>query len=199
MELRHRSIGQQQSQRPADTAATRTGKNKAKQHQGSGSAMRTLLLLVGIAAGAATAYHLQLAPSLAEHLASQLHRLQGLQHHPLLAHPLLSKLTAPLAAFAAPHNSFNGTSSTGSSKQSAAHLITQQQLAQYKGSEDGTRPIYMAILGQVFDVSAKPEFYGPGGGYAHFAGTDGSKSFITGVYNLVCYLAVSIGSDLALS
>lgn len=58
-------------------------------------------------------------------------------------------------------------------------LFTQQELAAHApGSTGGA--LYVAVLGEVFDVSDKPEFYGPGGGYAHFAGTDGSLSFITG-------------------
>lgn len=57
-------------------------------------------------------------------------------------------------------------------------------------SDDGR--LCIAILGQVFDVSSRPDFYGAGGGYAHFVGTDGSLSFMTGVSlcDVVCRVPV---------
>jgi hypothetical protein len=42
--------------------------------------------------------------------------------------------------------------------------ITEQDLKQYDGT-DSEKPIYLAIKGVVFDVSASPSFYGPGGHY----------------------------------
>jgi predicted heme/steroid binding protein len=57
-------------------------------------------------------------------------------------------------------------------------VLSKAQLAQADGS-DG-RPVYLSILGDVFDVSSKPEFYGKGSGYHHFVGTDGSRAFVTG-------------------
>lgn len=40
-------------------------------------------------------------------------------------------------------------------------LFTAEQLRQYTSDNPaGGGKIYMAILGEVFDVSAKPEFYG---------------------------------------
>ncbi|KAL7419337.1 hypothetical protein Q5752_006175 [Cryptotrichosporon argae] len=52
--------------------------------------------------------------------------------------------------------------------------IPVSQLAQHNGS-DPTKPIYVAIKGRVFDVSAKRDMYGPGAGYSVFAGKDASK------------------------
>ncbi|CAO1633139.1 unnamed protein product [Parajaminaea phylloscopi] len=52
--------------------------------------------------------------------------------------------------------------------------ITPEELAQYDGS-DPEKPVYVAIKGLVFDVSAKREMYAPGKGYHIFAGKDGSK------------------------
>ena len=37
-------------------------------------------------------------------------------------------------------------------------------------------PIYIAIETIVFDVTPGAGFYGPGGGYAHLAGGDGSRA-----------------------
>ncbi|XP_054798211.1 probable steroid-binding protein 3 [Prosopis cineraria] len=53
--------------------------------------------------------------------------------------------------------------------------LTPQQLSQYNGS-DPSKPIYVAVKGRVFDVSAGKSFYGPGGPYAMFAGKDASRA-----------------------
>ncbi|GLT85205.1 hypothetical protein SLE2022_034010 [Rubroshorea leprosula] len=53
--------------------------------------------------------------------------------------------------------------------------FTAQQLNQYNGS-DASNPIYVAIKGRVFDVTAGKSFYGPGGPYAMFAGKDASRA-----------------------
>nr|CAG4645688.1 EOG090X0A5G [Lynceus sp. MCZ IZ 141354] len=58
-------------------------------------------------------------------------------------------------------------------------LFTAEELKKFKGEKIGT-PIYLALLGRVFDVSKGPDFYGPGGGYAFFAGCDASKAFVSG-------------------
>ncbi|KAM0746860.1 cytochrome b5 [Meredithblackwellia eburnea MCA 4105] len=52
--------------------------------------------------------------------------------------------------------------------------FTTAELAQFDGSKEG-KPIYVAIKGLIFDVTAKKEMYGPGAGYNVFAGKDGSR------------------------
>ena len=43
---------------------------------------------------------------------------------------------------------------------------------------DSSIPIYLAVLGRVFDVTKGADYYGPGaGGYSGFAGRDGSRAF----------------------
>lgn len=57
-------------------------------------------------------------------------------------------------------------------------LITADYLAQCDGHNPGF-PIYVAIRGEVFDVSNNRDAYGPGKGYNVFCGKDSSK---VGVY-----------------
>lgn len=52
--------------------------------------------------------------------------------------------------------------------------ISLSELSKHDGT-DATKPIYIAIKGRVFDVTAKREMYGVGGGYHVFAGKDASK------------------------
>ncbi|KAI8970117.1 cytochrome b5-like heme/steroid binding domain-containing protein [Mycotypha africana] len=53
--------------------------------------------------------------------------------------------------------------------------ITVSELAKHDGS-DPSLPIYVAIKGDVFDVSKNTASYGPGAGYNVFAGKDSSKA-----------------------
>lgn len=59
-------------------------------------------------------------------------------------------------------------------------VMTKDELARYGADGDG--PLYLALLGQVFDVSKKREIYGKGGGYSFFCGVDGTRAFITGQF-----------------
>lgn len=59
--------------------------------------------------------------------------------------------------------------------------MTADELALYNGT-DPSLPIYLAINGTIFDVSASPAFYGPGGSYHFFAGKDGTRAFVTGCF-----------------
>uniref|UniRef100_A0A3Q3Q199 Neuferricin n=1 Tax=Monopterus albus TaxID=43700 RepID=A0A3Q3Q199_MONAL len=58
-------------------------------------------------------------------------------------------------------------------------LLTRSELSFYDG-EEGSRGLYLAILGQVFDVHKGHKHYGPGGAYHFMAGKDVSLAFITG-------------------
>ncbi|TYH92930.1 hypothetical protein ES332_A13G218800v1 [Gossypium tomentosum] len=53
--------------------------------------------------------------------------------------------------------------------------LTPQQLIQFNGS-DPSKPIYVAINGRIYDVTAGKSFYGPGGAYSMFAGKDASRA-----------------------
>lgn len=49
--------------------------------------------------------------------------------------------------------------------------LTVDELKEYDGT-DVTLPIYLALDGLVYDVSAGQEFYAPGGAYHYLAGKD---------------------------
>ncbi|KAM9317244.1 neudesin [Gastrophryne carolinensis] len=54
-------------------------------------------------------------------------------------------------------------------------LFTEEDLARYNGEKEG-EPIYMAVKGTVFDVSAGKEFYGKGESYNALAGKDCTRA-----------------------
>jgi predicted heme/steroid binding protein len=61
-------------------------------------------------------------------------------------------------------------------------LLTPDELAAFDGT-DPEKPIYLAINGTIYDVTAGARMYGPGGGYHGFAGRDASRSFVTGCFS----------------
>lgn len=58
-------------------------------------------------------------------------------------------------------------------------LFSEQELAEYDGSE-GSKGLYLVILGYVYDVQKGAKHYGPGEAYNMFVGHDASRSFISG-------------------
>eukprot|EP01117_Protostelium_nocturnum_P002227 TRINITY_DN1286_c0_g1_i1.p1 TRINITY_DN1286_c0_g1~~TRINITY_DN1286_c0_g1_i1.p1 ORF type:complete len:148 (-),score=46.17 TRINITY_DN1286_c0_g1_i1:205-648(-) len=52
---------------------------------------------------------------------------------------------------------------------------TLQELASYNGT-DPSKPILLAVKGNIYDVTPKSGFYGPGGPYCNFAGRDASRA-----------------------
>lgn len=59
--------------------------------------------------------------------------------------------------------------------------LTDAQLAEYDGT-DPKKPVYLALNGTIYDVSAGRKTYGPGGSYHFFAGRDAARAFITGCF-----------------
>jgi len=59
--------------------------------------------------------------------------------------------------------------------------LTDADLTAFDGS-DPTKPIYLAINGTIYDVSAGARHYGPGGSYHFFAGKDASRAFVTNCF-----------------
>ncbi|KAI8922755.1 cytochrome b5-like heme/steroid binding domain-containing protein [Entophlyctis helioformis] len=66
--------------------------------------------------------------------------------------------------------------------QPALRVFTPEELAQYDGS-DPNKPVYLAILGKVYDVTAGRSYYGKGGSYSFFSGKDATRAYITGCFD----------------
>ncbi|GLC35568.1 hypothetical protein PLESTM_000338500 [Pleodorina starrii] len=56
-----------------------------------------------------------------------------------------------------------------------SRTFTADELLAYDGS-DAEKPVYIAVKGSVYDVSASREFYGKGGPYEAFAGRECSRA-----------------------
>ncbi|XP_017557137.1 neuferricin [Pygocentrus nattereri] len=63
----------------------------------------------------------------------------------------------------------------------SGRLLRQHELSLYNGRES-SKGLYLAILGQVFDVEKGRKHYGPEGGYRFFTGRDASRAFVTGEF-----------------
>ncbi|KAM9319237.1 neuferricin [Gastrophryne carolinensis] len=58
-------------------------------------------------------------------------------------------------------------------------LLRAEELCSYDGSP-GSPGLYLAVLGQVFNVHKGSKHYGPGGPYSFFTAKDASRAFVTG-------------------
>ncbi|KAI0069157.1 cytochrome b5, partial [Artomyces pyxidatus] len=64
---------------------------------------------------------------------------------------------------------------------SEQRLYSDRGLLQFDGS-DPEKPLYLAIDGDVYDVSSNRRVYGPGGSYHLMAGIDAARAFGTGCF-----------------
>ncbi|EUC57707.1 cytochrome b5-like heme/steroid-binding domain protein [Rhizoctonia solani AG-3 Rhs1AP] len=60
-------------------------------------------------------------------------------------------------------------------------MFSEAQLAKFDGV-DPLKPVYIAIDGDVYDVSEGRRIYGPGGSYHSFAGKDAARAYTTGCF-----------------
>uniref|UniRef100_A0A1I8A772 Cytochrome b5 heme-binding domain-containing protein n=1 Tax=Steinernema glaseri TaxID=37863 RepID=A0A1I8A772_9BILA len=58
-------------------------------------------------------------------------------------------------------------------------VFTREQLQLFDGTRP-SKPVYLAILGRVYDVERGRKHYGKGGGYHFFAGRDATRAFVSG-------------------
>lgn len=60
-------------------------------------------------------------------------------------------------------------------------MFSETQLAKFDGT-DPLKPVYLAIDGDVYDVTEGRRIYGPGGSYHTFAGRDAARAYTTGCF-----------------
>jgi predicted heme/steroid binding protein len=60
-------------------------------------------------------------------------------------------------------------------------VFTTDQLALFDGSRS-SKPVYLAIMGRVYDVEKGRKHYSANGAYHFFAGKDASRAFVTGEF-----------------
>eukprot|EP00889_Picochlorum_renovo_P002725 jgi/Picre1/29755/NNA_005137.t1 len=70
------------------------------------------------------------------------------------------------------------------SRHSSMKVFTTEELGMYDGKQRRGGPLYLAILGSVFDVTQGKRHYGPGGSYHFFAGRDASRAYTTGKFDV---------------
>ena len=79
------------------------------------------------------------------------------------------------------------------SEQSAVlETMTSADLSWYDGSEDG-RPLYVAVMGRVFDVTPSWHLYGPGRAYHVYVAKDATRGLATGCRKTECLVASLAG------
>ncbi|GKT48131.1 damage response protein 1 [Colletotrichum spaethianum] len=59
--------------------------------------------------------------------------------------------------------------------------FTPRTLLPFTG--ENNKPVYVAVRGRVFDVTAGSNFYGPGGPYSNFAGRDATRGLACGSFD----------------
>lgn len=72
-------------------------------------------------------------------------------------------------------------------------VVTPEELASCDGLHDPDAPLWLAIKGRVYDVSAGRSFYGPGQRYHSFLGKDATRSFCTGCLEPACLISALAG------
>jgi len=81
-------------------------------------------------------------------------------------------------------SSKSSTQPTKKSKRSLVEpkkVFTLEELSHYDGT-DPSEPLYLAIFGEVFDVSKGHKHYGKDRSYNGFTGKDGTRAFVTGEF-----------------
>lgn len=69
--------------------------------------------------------------------------------------------------------------------------MSLEDLTKFNGEEGS--PLYLAIMGRIYDVSAGKAFYGPGRSYHHYVAKDATRSFATGCTQAECLVPSLVG------
>jgi len=71
--------------------------------------------------------------------------------------------------------------------------LTLEELAEYDGRElpgtNGQAPLFLAVRGRIYDVTAGAPFYGPGRTYHKLVGKDATRAFCTGCLEPECLIS----------
>eukprot|EP00965_Chrysotila_dentata_P205872 6183215-Pleurochrysis_carterae.AAC.2 len=75
----------------------------------------------------------------------------------------------------------------------AGIALTPEELTEYDGRElpgtNGHAPLFLAIKGRIYDVTAGKPFYGPGRSYHKLVGKDATRAFCTGCLEPACLIS----------
>lgn len=86
------------------------------------------------------------------------------------------KVDVEIVATTVPTASPTTESGTDTNNDEELEEFTEEELSEYDGT-DPDKPIYIAIDGKIYDVSAKPEYYGEGGVYNFLVGKEAAQIF----------------------
>jgi len=75
----------------------------------------------------------------------------------------------------------------------AGIALTADELVEYDGRElpgtNGHAPLFLAVRGRIYDVTAGAPFYGPGRSYHKLVGKDATRAFCTGCLEPECLIS----------
>lgn len=93
-------------------------------------------------------------------------------------------LVAGLLAFSVSHRFKNSVTvpTKADTKPKGLVLLTEEELSKHDGSDPNV-PVYLSILGRIYDVDKGRQHYEVGSGYNVFAGRDSTPSFVTGEFS----------------
>lgn len=91
----------------------------------------------------------------------------------------------PVSLPSLPLNLVNTNASSAARAQQPNITLTPHELLEHNGS-DPSKPLYLAVHGEIFDVSENRRVYGPGGSYHIFAGKDCARAYATGCFRQDC-------------
>ncbi|AAS52827.1 AER144Cp [Eremothecium gossypii ATCC 10895] len=77
------------------------------------------------------------------------------------------------------------------------HVFTATELSQYSAGTGGTRPVLLAVLGHVYEVTRAPRLYGTKGPYRRFTGRDCSNLFGYAMWELGAMRAAACSSNVS--
>ena len=130
-----------------------------------------------ISSPTADPYHLGLNPQLEQYRSIVREQIGG-TITPLNIVLLIALLTVTYYRFLKPYNASAQTLNIAKDAPIVFQTFTPRILLKYDGTKNNLNSdgkVYLAVKGQVHDVTAGRNFYGPGGPYENFAGRDATR------------------------